>query len=184
MEHASRSIEADDLEKICQAMLSTSAEAANSLQSWWQGLRGATEAGRPFNKAMKPETVFRLSEEWHLRAAGTKAADVTFPEPWYGAGDIGDYHIEPIKTAPELSRYAYGFHNCASTYADDIANGYCFLYIVLKLDTPRAMLELKRDDRHTKLSQLKGPCNEQVSEQLTTAISPGAVTQPTRKTTS
>ncbi len=168
---AASGIKADDVEKICQAMLiARSVESADSLRQWWRGTSRAAEAGRPFNNKMSPPTVFRLSEEWHLRAAGTKAADVAFPEPWYEGDTVNDYRIEPIRTATELSRYAYRFHNCASTYAHNVARGDCFLYVVLKSNTPMAMLELKRDDIHTKLSQLKGPRNKGVSEELTTAV--------------
>ena len=171
IEQASRSIEADDIEKIHKAMLSTrSAEAAESLHTWWQGMSGAAEAGRPFNKEMSPQTVLRLSEEWHERAAVTKAADVEFPEPWLESGEVGDYHIEPIKTAPELSRIAYRLHNCATSYAHQIAGGYCFLYVVIEGDAPKAMVELSWNGKHAELSQLKGPCNEGVSEELTMAV--------------
>ena len=112
-------------------MLSTrSTEAADSLRTWWQGMNGTAEAGRLFNKEMSPQTVIRLSEEWHERAAVTEAADVEFPEPWYEGGYVGDYHIEPIKTPPELSRYAYRLHNCATSYAHNVARGDCFLYVV------------------------------------------------------
>ena len=171
IEHASRSIEVDDIEKIHKAMLSTrGAESADSLRKWWQGMSGTVEAGRLFNKEMSPQTVLRLSEEWHERAAVTEAADVEFPEPWYEGGNVGDYHIEPIKTAPELSRYAYRLHNCATQYAHQIAEGCCFIYVVLQSDTPKAMVELIRNGKHAELSQLKGPCNGQVSEELETAV--------------
>ena len=170
IEQVSHSIEADDVEKIYQAMLSTSAESAENLRAWWQSITGAAVAGRLFNKAMKPETVLRLSEEWHERAAVTKAADVEFPEPWYEGGDIGDYRIEPIRTAPDLSRYAFRLHNCATSYTHDVARGKCFLYVVLQEDNPKAMVELKRDDEGTVLSQLKGPCNQYASEELEAAV--------------
>ena len=170
-EQVSLSIEADDIEKICKAMLFTrSAESADSLRTWWQGMSEGAEAGRLFNKKMSPETAFKLSEEWHERAAVTEAADVEFPEPWFKGGEVGGYRIEPIKTAPDLSRYAYRLHNCATSYAHQIAEGRCFLYVVIEDDEPKAMLDLTRDDKHIKLSQLTGPCNQVVPEELTAAV--------------
>jgi len=60
--------------------------------------------------------------------------------------------------------------DCATQYAHNVARGICFLYVFLQADIPMAMVELNRDDRHTKLSQLKGPCNGQISEELTTVV--------------
>lgn len=167
----SRSIEAEDIEKICQAMLSTgSEESAEALQVWWQGMNSNVEAGRLFNMKMSPQTVLRLSEEWHERAAVAEAADVEFPAPWIEGGQVDGYQIEPIKTAPELSRYAYQMHNCSSTYAHTIATGRCFLYVVLQENIPKAMVELERSHGRAVLSQLQGPCNEVVSEELGAAV--------------
>ena len=70
----------------------------------------------------------------------------------------------------ELSRYAYRLHNCATTYARRVASGECFLYVAIEAGTPKTMLELKRDDEHTEIFQLQGPCNQVVPEELTTAV--------------
>ena len=171
IEQSTNGIGAAHIEGICQAMLiADRTEAADILRAWWQSVSGAAEAGRPFNNKMAPQTVLKLSEEWHERAAETKVDDVAFPEPWFEGGTVGDYQIEPIKTAPELGRYAYRFHNCAATYAHRVAAGRCFLYVVRQGDVPKAMLQLERDCDGTSLGQLVGPRNDDVSEELRTAV--------------
>ena len=170
IEQVSRNIHVDDVDKIYQAMLTTSAEAAKSLQAWWQGIHGATAVGRLFNKEMSPQTVIRLSEEWHERAAVTAAADVEFPDPWYKGGNVNGYRIEPITSSPDLSRYAHRLHNCATSYAHRIADGCCFLYVVLQEDIPKAMVELTRPAARTIISQLTGPRNAFVSDELDAAV--------------
>jgi len=95
---------------------------------------------------------------------------VLFPEPWYKGADVDGYRIEPIETAPDLSRYAYRLHNCATSYAHQIAAGNCFIYVVLQEDIPTAMVELSRPGDRTIISQLTGPCNEAVSDELSDAV--------------
>jgi hypothetical protein len=119
---------------------------------------------------MSPQTVIKLSDEWHERQAETQAADVEFPQEWYEGGTVGDFRIEPIRTAPELSKYAYHFHNCATSYAHDIANERCFFYVVFEGDDLKAMLQIKRRGGSASVDQLKGPRNTEVSAELKSAI--------------
>lgn len=142
----------------------------DNLREWWQSVTGAVVAGRPFNNKMPPQTVLKLSNEWHERAAETRAADVAFPEPWREGGTVGEYQIEPLRTAPELGRCAYHLHNCSATYAHRVANGQCFLYVVSQADTPKAMVQLVRDDGGITLDQISGPRNNEVPEELEKAV--------------
>ena len=161
-------IGSENVDSICQ--ITNDEELISGIEQWWEGYSDLAEAGKPFNKDMSPQTVIKLSDEWYERQAVKRAADVEFPEPWYDGGKVGDYQIEPIKAAPDLSRYAFRLHNCATSYAHKVARGKCFLYVVLQEDIPKAMVELKGDDKHARLSQLSGPCNEYVGEELETAV--------------
>lgn len=144
-------------------------EVASELQKWWQDVNDLAEAGGPFNDKMSPQTVVKLSEEWHERQAETAAADVEFPEPWFEGGTVGNIRIEPIKTAVELSRYGYLLHNCATSYAHRIAADNCFLYVVFEGEDLKAMLEIESDEDGVSMADLKGPRNEEVSEELKAA---------------
>ncbi len=158
---------------VHKAMMTTgSAELADTFTRWWQAHSNLVAAGRRFNKEMAPSTVLKLSEEWHDRAVVSGAADVEFPEPWYDGGTVGDYRIEPIRTAVELARHAHRLHNCAATYTGVVVSGVGFLYMVFDAqapEAPRAMLEVRRNqygENRPQLGQLVGPCNEEVSEEL------------------
>ena len=171
IEQSTNGIEAAHIEGICQAMLiADRTEAADNIREWWQSVAGAAEAGRPFNNKMSPQTVLRLSNEWHERAAETKAADVAFPEPWREGGAVGEYQIEPLRTAPELGRCAYHLHNCSATYAHRVAAGRCFLYVVSQADTPKAMVQLSLVNQDITLDQISGPRNDEVPGELEAAV--------------
>ena len=161
-------IGSENIDSICQ--ITNDQDLISGIEDWWQSYVDLAEAGKPFNKEMSPQTVIKLSDEWHERQAETQAADVEFPQEWYEGGTVGDFRIEPIRTAPELSKYAYHFHNCATSYAHDIANGRCFLYVVFEGDDLKAMLEIIRKGRGASVDQLKGLRNSEVSEELTTAV--------------
>ena len=83
---------------------------------------------------------------------------------------VGEFRIEPIRTSTELSKYAYHFHNCATSYAHQVANGDCFIYVVFEGDDLRAMLEIKKHGSHANLGQLKGLRNIEVSEELRSLV--------------
>ena len=105
-----------------------------------------------------------------VNITGSVAKYFNWPSQRYASVRREFEPIEPIKTAPELSRYAYQMHNCSSTYAHTIATGRCFLYVVLQENIPKAMVELERSHGRAVLSQLQGPCNEVVSEELGAAV--------------
>jgi hypothetical protein len=75
-----------------------------------------------------------------------------------------------IQATTALSKYAYYFHNCATSYAHNIANGHCFLYVVFEGGDLKAMLEIIRKGRGASVDQLKGLRNSEVSEELKTAV--------------
>ncbi len=173
IEEALGSIGTVDVETFHKAIMTTgSAELADTFTRWWQAHSNLVAAGRRFNKEMAPSTVLKLSEEWHDRTVVSKAADVEFPEPWYEGDTVGDYRIEPIRTAVELVSYGHRLHNCAVTYTGVVVSGAGFLYVVFDTqapEAPRAMLEVRRDqygENETHLGQLVGPCNEEVPKEL------------------
>ena len=161
-------IGSENIDSICQ--ITNDQDLISGIEDWWQGYSDLAEAGKPFNKDMSPQTVIKLSDEWHKRQAETQAADVEFPQEWYEGGTVGDFQIEPIRTAVELSKYAYHFHNCATSYANDIANGRCFLYVVFEGDDLKAMVEIDRNRSAVGVGQVKGLRNGEVSEELTAAV--------------
>ena len=162
-----QNIDADDVNRICKVM--DDHEVVSELQKWWQDVSDLAEAGGPFNDKMSPQTVIKLSGEWHERQAETAAADVEFPQEWFEGGTVGNIRIEPIKTAVELSRYAYLFHNCATSYAHRIADENCFLYVVFEGEDVKAMLEIESDEAGVRMGDLKGPRNNEVSGELRAA---------------
>ncbi len=145
-------------------------EVTAGLEEWWQSVTDLAEIIRPFNKDMSAQTVVKLSAEWHERQAETEAADVEFPQEWYEGGTVGSFRIEPVKTAAELSRYAYHLHNCATSYAHQIANENCFFYVVFEGDDLKAMFEIQSGGRGARMAQLQGPRNSEVSAELKTAV--------------
>ena len=169
------------IDSICQ--LINDKEAVSVIEKWWESYFDLAEAGKSFNKKMSLQTVIKLSEEWHERQAAKDAADVEFPQEWYEGGIVGNFRIEPIRTAPELSKYGYHLHNCATQYAHQIADGNCFFYVVFEGDELKAMFEIKptvltRNSRANggnirsgvRTTQLQGPRNSEVSEELKTAV--------------
>ncbi len=107
----------------------------------------------------------------NLTKAAKEAADVEFPREWFAGGTVGDFRIEPIRTAAELSKYAYHFHNCATQYAHQIADESCFFYVVFEGDELRAMVQIaKNNNGRIGVSQLQGPRNTEVSTELKAAI--------------
>ena len=163
------SIGAARIESICHMI--NDEDVVESLQGWLESNSYLAEAGKPFNKEMALQTVLKLSDEWHERQSGIEAAGVEFPQEWYAGGTVGDFRIEPIRTSAELSKYAYHFHNCATGYAHEVAKGSCFIYVVFEGDELRAMLEITGKARtRANLSQLKGPRNIEVSEELRAAV--------------
>ena len=164
-----QNIGTERIESVCHMI--NDEDVIESLQGWLESNSYLAEAGKPFNKEMALQTVLKLSDEWHERQSGIEAADVDFPEEWYAGDVVGEFRIEPIRTSEELSKYAYHFHNCATSYAHDVANGKSFIYVVFEGDELRAMLEIeKRGSRRASLGQLKGPRNIEVSAELRTAV--------------
>ncbi len=161
-------IGSENIDSICQ--ITNDQDLISGIEDWWQSYVDLAEAGKPFNKEMSPQTVIKLSDEWHERQAETQAADVEFPQEWYEGGAVGDFQIEPIRSSVELSKYAYHFRNCATSYAHNIANGHCFLYVVFEGGDLKAMVEIIRKGRGASVDQLKGLRNSEVSEELKTAV--------------
>jgi len=161
-------IGSENIDSICQ--ITNDQDLISGIEGWWQGYIDLAEAGKPFNKEMSPQTIIKLSDEWHERQAVKQAADVEFPQEWFESGTVGDFRIEPVRTSAELSKYAYYFHNCATSYAHNIANGHCFLYVVFEGGDLKAMLEIIRKGRGASVDQLKGLRNSKVSEELETAV--------------
>ena len=137
-----QSIGIEGVDSICQII--NDRDLALAIEKKWQGYADLAEAGKPFNKEMSLQTVFKLSDQWHERQAETEAADVEFPQEWFEGGTVGDFRIAPVRTSGELSRYAYHLHNCATSYAHGVADGSCFIYVVFEGDELKAMLELSR----------------------------------------
>ena len=156
------------IDSICQLLDDNDLTA--DIEKRWQNYSDLAEAGKPFNKEMSPQTVIKLSEEWHDRQAEKEAADVEFPQEWFEGGTVGTFRIEPVRTAPELSRYAYRLHNCATQYAHQIADKNCFFYVVFEGDELKAMIEISNSERGITMSQLKGPRNSEVSTELKVAV--------------
>ena len=161
-------IGSERIETICQMI--DDDDAVLAIEGWWQRYSYLAEAGKPFNNEMSVQTVIKLSEEWHERQSEKEAANVEFPQEWFEGGAVGNFRIEPVRTAVELSRYAYQFHNCATSYAHDIANGHCFLYVVFENDALKALLEIKNHGRTVSMVQLKGPRNSEVSDEMIAAV--------------
>ena len=164
----SQGITAADVSTICRIVQNN--EVATGLEEWWESVTDLAEIGRPFNKEMSVQTVLKLSGEWHERQAETEAADVEFSQEWYEGSSVGDFKIEPVRTAAELSRYAYRLRNCATSYAHQIANEDCFFYAVFEGDDLKAMLEIDHGGRGINVSQLQGPQNSAVSVELKAAV--------------
>jgi hypothetical protein len=158
-----------NIESICHML--NDKDVVDGIQKWLQTTVDYAEAGKPFNKEMSLQTVFKLSDEWHDRQAAKEAADVEFPQEWYEGGTVGDFRIEPVRTSAELSQYAYRFHNCVTSYARQVADESCFIYIVFEGDEPKAMLEIENRIDGVGVSQIKGPRNSEVSPELRTAVS-------------
>ena len=157
------------VDSLCQII--NDRDLALGIEKKWQRYVDLAEAGKPFNKEMSLQTVLKLSEEWHERQSEIEAADVDFPEEWFEGGVVGEFRIEPIRSSAELSKYAYHFHNCATSYAHDVANGKSFIYVVFEGDELRAMLEIDKHGRsRANLGQLKGPRNVEVSAELRAAV--------------
>ncbi len=161
-------IGSENIDSICQ--ITNAPDLISGIEDWWQGYVDLAEAGKPFNKEMSPQTVIKLSDEWHERQAKIEAADVEFPQEWYEGGTVGNFKIDPVRTSVELSRYAYLLHNCATSYAHQIANKTCFFYVVFEGDELKAMLEIKPGGRGVSVSQLQGPRNSEVSTELQAAV--------------
>ena len=155
------------VDSMCQII--NDRDLALGIEKKWQSYADLAEAGKPFNKEMALQTVLKLSDEWHERQSEKAAADVEFPQEWYAGGTVGEFRIEPIRTSEELSRYAYHFHNCATSYAHRVANGSCFFYVVLEGDKLSAMLEISGRGR-VGVTQLKGLRNIEVSAELRAAV--------------
>ena len=157
-------IGSEGIDSVCQII--NDDDLATDIQRLCQSYTDLAEAGKPFNKEMSPQTVIKLSDEWHGRQAEKAAAAVEFPQEWFEGGAVGDFRIEPVRSGTELNKYAYHFHNCATSYAHRIANGHCFLYVVFECDDIKAMLEIVMRG----IGELKGPRNSEVSSELKTAV--------------
>ena len=156
-----------NVHSVCQIICDK--DVTEFINKKWQGYADLAEAGKPFNKEMSLQTVLKLSEEWHERQSVKEAADVEFPQEWYEGGTVGDFRIEPVRTSANLSRYAYQFHNCATSYAHKIADGECVFYVVFEGEDLKAMLEISGVGRAA-IAQLKGLRNSEVSAELRAAV--------------
>jgi len=124
---------------------------------------------RPFSPDMAPQTVKRLSDQWHEDVSRVEAEKVTFPPAWYQGGTVAGVSIEPIRDHVELSAQARRFRNCAATYSRQIAQGVCYLFTASHEGKPVAMIEIERDNP-PRLAQVSGPCNKKPDAHITRAI--------------
>ena len=122
---------------------------------------------------MSLKTVTTLSAQWHEAVASNMTGpDLALPPPWYPAAKVGDLEIVPIQNSGDLYREGASMHHCAGTYADDIKAGWLYVYSVRRDGERVATLALARDQTSTKaqLSQLRGPCNAEPSQAITSAV--------------
>ena len=165
---------AADTEIIRQAMIATShSKLAAALCEWREG-RGVpmVAAGRAFDPNMNVSTVLRLSEEWHERVCESEAFQGEFPEPWFADETVDGYRIEAILTPGKLNYYGRRLHNCASAYAENVADGACFMYVVFDSDgNLEGMFKLDREmpANRAVLGQIKSTCNRTPSNEMKVA---------------
>ena len=145
----------------------------------------ASEAGgrqfvvRPFTPTMSLKTVTTLSADWHEAVASNMdGPQFAFPAPWYPAAKVGNYEILPIDNSAELYREGAAMHHCAGTYANDVKQGYIYIYSI-RCDGKRlATLELVRNGRGSSLIQLRGSCNAQPPKEITSTVKRWLHAQP------
>jgi hypothetical protein len=140
------------------------------------GDRARPQAGhefivRPFTPSMSIKTVIRLSAEWHEAvAANMDGPDAAFPPPWYPAAKAGDFDILPIENSAELYREGTEMQHCIGTYDKRVQSGGCYVYSVRHAEKRIATFALRRRALSAELSQIRGPCNAQVSEEIVAAV--------------
>jgi hypothetical protein len=127
--------------------------------------------GRPFTPSMSLKTVTTLSAEWHEAvAAAMDGPDATFPPPWYPPAKVGDFDISPIENSAELYREGATMHHCVGTYVDAVQSAGRYVYSVRQGDKRIATFALVRCAVSSELSEIRGPCNAQVPEKITTVV--------------
>jgi hypothetical protein len=124
---------------------------------------------RPFSPDMAPQTVKRLSDQWHEDVSKIEAEKVTFPPAWYQGGTVADVSIEPIQDHVELSAMARRFRNCSATYSRRIAQGDCYLFTASHEGKPVAMIEIAKGNP-PRLAQVSGPCNKKPETRIVRAV--------------
>jgi hypothetical protein len=126
---------------------------------------------RPFTPSMSIETVTRLNAEWHDAIAANKdGPDAAFPPPWYPAAKAGEFDILPIENSAELYREGAAMHHCIGTYVQRVRSGGWYVYSVRHADKRIATFALQRCALSAELSQIRGPCNAQVSKKIVAAV--------------
>jgi hypothetical protein len=127
---------------------------------------------RPFVPSMSLKTVTKLSADWHeIVANEMDGPDHVFPPPWYPATKSGAYDILPIDNSAALYREGRAMHHCIGSYGEEIKGGGIYVYSVQREGERVATLALARTPSNgTEVIQLRGPCNAQPSQQITTAV--------------
>lgn len=84
----------------------------------------------------------------------------------------GDYSIELITNPLSLKNAATYLHNCSFGYLDLILNGQCLIFLVKhKKSVIDAMLEFKLTGLNIGVAQLRGKCNNYVSDEIESFVS-------------
>jgi hypothetical protein len=143
-----------------------------------QGVHGVDDAMgaqfvvRPFSPDMSPQTVARLSADWHEAVASNMSGpSYLFPEPWCDAGLVHEYKIVPITNSADLYREGRTMHHCVGSYGDRVRQGETYIYSVRKDEERIATVELGTHRGQVWIGQLRGPCNSQVSKEIEQAVS-------------
>jgi hypothetical protein len=132
---------------------------------------------RPFAPTMSLRTVTRLSAEWHEAVANhIEGPEYVFPTPWYPATKLnGGYEIVPVENSAELYREGAAMHHCVGTYANEVRNGFSYIYSVRRGGERVATAQFDRFDKgvvcnQVMLRQIRGHCNAQVPKEIVTTV--------------
>jgi PcfJ-like protein len=161
----------------------------SDISDWVRAGTGSGETGeeitgrqfvmRPFTPSMSLKTVTKLSADWHEAVAShMDGPQFAFPTPWYPAGKVGNYEILPIDHSAALYREGATMHHCVGTYANEVKQGYIYIYSVRCEGKRLATLELVRNDRSASLMQIRGPCNAQPPKEITSTVQRWLRAQP------
>lgn len=117
------------------------------------------------------DTLMSWQSRWHLSDFGQSNTElnVYWPEV-LGMGQIfSGFDYFELSSLRALLQEAKRMHHCVPSYIDRCMDGQIALFHVARKGTlnERATLEISREGAsHWKITQLKGPCNAPVSEQM------------------